>query len=291
MAVQFIGSPEGHCSEYGIATRTVTSVADAVREMTELVTLDPDVIKIVYQPSDDQPSISKEVFAQLVKTAEQFGVKSIVHIKTWQDIRDAIDVGASAVTHVPRGEIPKDIPALMAKAGIVMIPTLTVHTDFVNFLYDPTVLDAPLTKELASEALISAYRHVDLITKYKDKQAKFRERNAVTFSSVNAMINAGVRILVGTDSGNWNTIQGYSVHREMKLLTEAGMTPHQAIASATTYSANFLGIQSGFNEGDKANFIILNASPINDIMNTQIISLVIKNGNIVVQNSFNDDKS
>lgn len=63
MAVQFIGSPEGHCSEYGIATRTVTSVADAVREMTELVTLDPDVIKIVYQPSDDQPSISKEVFA------------------------------------------------------------------------------------------------------------------------------------------------------------------------------------------------------------------------------------
>lgn len=179
----------------------------------------------------------------------------------------------------------------MAKAGIVMIPTLTVHTDFVNFLYDPTVLDAPLTKELAPEALISAYRHVDLITKYKDKQAKFRERNAVTFSSVNAMINAGVRILVGTDSGNWNTIQGYSVHREMKLLTEAGMTPHQAIASATTYSANFLGIQSGFNEGDKANFIILNASPINDIMNTQSISLVIKNGNIVVQNSFNDDKS
>lgn len=284
-------APKGHCSEYGIATRTVTSVADAVREMTELVTLDPDVIKIVYQPSDDQPSISKEVFAQLVKTAEQFGVKSIVHIKTWQDIRDAIDVGASAVTHVPRGEIPKDIPALMAKAGIVMIPTLTVHTDFVNFLYDPTVLDAPLTKELAPEALISAYRHVDLITKYKDKQAKFRERNAVTFSSVNAMINAGVRILVGTDSGNWNTIQGYSVHREMKLLTEAGMTPHQAIASATTYSANFLGIQSGFNEGDKANFIILNASPINDIMNTQSISLVIKNGNIVVQNSFNDDKS
>lgn len=141
----------------------------------------------------------------------------------------------------------------MAKAGIVMIPTLTVHADFVNFLFDPTVLDAPLTKELAPEALISAYRHADLITNYKDKQAKFRERNAVTFSSVNAMINVGVRILVGTDSGNWNTIQGYSVHREMKLLTEAGMTPHQAIASATTYSANFLGIKSGFNEGDKAN--------------------------------------
>ena len=284
-------APKGHCSEYGIATRTVTTVADAVREMTELAALAPDVIKIVYQPSDDQPSISKEVFAQLVKTSKQFGIKSIVHIKSWQDIRDAIEVGASAVTHVPQGEIPKDIPALMAKAGIVMIPTLTVHTDFVNFLFDPTVLDAPLTKELAPEALISAYRHVDLITKYKDKQATFKERNAVTFSSVNAMINAGVRILVGTDSGNWNTIQGYSVHREMKLLTEAGMTPHQAIASATTYSANFLGIKSGFNEGDKANFVILNASPIEDIMNTQRISLVVKNGNIEVQNNYNDDKS
>ncbi|MCG7550492.1 amidohydrolase family protein [Pseudoalteromonas sp. Of7M-16] len=284
-------APKGHCSEYGIATRTVTSVADAVREMTELATQDPDVIKIVYQPSDDQPSISKEVFAQLVKTSKQFGIKSIVHIKTWQDIRDAIEVGASAVTHVPRGEIPKDIPALMAKAGIVMIPTLTIHTDFVNYLFDPTVLDAPLIKELVPDALISAYRHADLIAKYKSKQAKFRERNSVTFSSVNAMINAGVRVLVGTDSGNWNTIQGYSVHREMKLLVDAGMTSHQAIASATSYSANFMGIKSGINEGDKANFVILNASPSEDIMNTQSISLVVKNGNIVVQNSFNDDKS
>jgi imidazolonepropionase-like amidohydrolase len=277
-------APKGHCSEYGIATRTVTSVADVVKEMTDLAKQKPDVIKIVYQPSDDQPSISKEVFAELVKTSEQFGIKTIVHIKAWQDIRDAVEVGASAVTHVPRGEIPMDIPALMAKSGIVMIPTLTVHTDFVNFLFDPAVLDASLIKELVPEALISAYRHSDLIAKYKDKQTTFKERNTVTFSSVKAMIDAGVRILVGTDAGNWNTIQGYSVHREMKLLTDVGMTPQHAIASATTYSANFLGILSGFNEGDSANFIILNASPIKDIMNTQRIALVIKNGNVVVQN-------
>jgi imidazolonepropionase-like amidohydrolase len=277
-------APKGHCSEYGIATRTVTSVADVVKEMTDLVKQKPDVIKIVFQPSDDQPSISKEVFAELVKTSEQFGIKTIVHIKAWQDIRDAVEVGASAVTHVPRDEIPMDIPALMAKSGIVMIPTLTVHTDFVNFLFDPAVLDASLIKELVPEALISAYRHSDLIAKYKDKQTTFKERNTVTFSSVKAMIDAGVRILVGTDAGNWNTIQGYSVHREMKLLTDVGMTPQHAIASATTYSANFLGILSGFNEGDSANFIILNASPIKDIMNTQRIALVIKNGNVVVQN-------
>ncbi|MFT4808574.1 MAG: imidazolonepropionase-like amidohydrolase [Paraglaciecola sp.] len=262
----------------------MTSVADVVKEMTDLVKQKPDVIKIVFQPSDDQPSISKEVFAELVKTSEQFGIKTIVHIKAWQDIRDAVEVGASAVTHVPRDEIPMDIPALMAKSGIVMIPTLTVHTDFVNFLFDPAVLDASLIKELVPEALISAYRHSDLIAKYKDKQTTFKERNTVTFSSVKAMIDAGVRILVGTDAGNWNTIQGYSVHREMKLLTDVGMTPQHAIASATTYSANFLGILSGFNEGDSANFIILNASPIKDIMNTQRIALVIKNGNVVVQN-------
>ncbi|CAH9052039.1 Imidazolonepropionase [Pseudoalteromonas holothuriae] len=277
-------APKGHCSEYGITTRTVSTVKQAQKQMAELAKQKPDVIKIVYQPSDDQPSISKAVFAQLVQESKKLGIKSIAHIKTWQDIRDAAKVGVSAVTHVPRGEIPKDIADLMANADVAIIPTLSVHNDFVNYLFDPSVLNSPLLTELVPDTLISAYRANDLIAKYQDRKTSFQQRNEVTLNAVKAMSDAGVKVLVGTDAGNWNTVQGYSVHREMKLLTDAGISPLQAIASATTHSADFLGIKSGFNEGEHANFVILNASPVDDILNTQQIALVVKSGNIVVQN-------
>ncbi|NOU51004.1 amidohydrolase family protein [Pseudoalteromonas sp. JBTF-M23] len=283
-------APKGHCSEYGITTRTVSTVEQAQKQMVELAKQKPDVIKIVYQPSDDQPSISKAVFAQLVQDSKKLGIKSIAHIKTWQDIRDAAEVGVSAVTHVPRGKIPQDIADLMANSDVAIIPTLSVHSDFVNYLFDPSVLDAPLLSQLVPDTLISAYRSNELIAKYQDRETSFQQRNEATFAAVKAMSDAGVKVLVGTDAGNWNTIQGYSVHREMKLLTDAGISPLQAIASATTHSANFLGIKSGFHEGDHANFVILNASPVEDILNTQQIALVVKNGNIVVQNDLSLSK-
>ncbi|WP_462171302.1 amidohydrolase family protein [Pseudoalteromonas xiamenensis] len=275
-------APKGHCSEYGIPTRTVTTVEEAKSQIDDLAQYKPDVIKIVYQPTDDQPSISKEVFAQLVKSADEFGIKTIVHIKTWQDVRDAVEVGASAVTHVPRGKIPLDVPVLMAQSGMVMIPTLAVHNDFVNFLFDESVLDAPLLKQLVPESFIAAYKSQSLLEKYKDRKAEFEARNRIAFAAVKAIHKAGVRVLVGTDAGNWNTVQGYSVHREMKLLSEAGFTPEEAIAAASTYSAEFLGIKVGTNEGERANFVVLNTSPTKNILNTQDIAFVVKDGKVVV---------
>ncbi len=170
----------------------------------------------------------------------------------------------------------------MAQSGMVMIPTLAVHNDFVNFLFDESVLDAPLLKQLVPESLIAAYKSQSLVEKYKDRKAEFEARNRIAFAAVKAIHKAGVRVLVGTDAGNWNTVQGYSVHREMKLLSEAGFTPEEAIAAASTYSTEFLGIKVGTNEGERANFVVLNTSPTKNILNTQDIAFVVKDGKVVV---------
>ena len=95
------------------------------------------------------------------------------------------------------------------------------------------------------------------------------------------MADAGVTILTGTDAGNWGTIQGYSVHRELVKLVAAGLTPWQALAASTTEAGTFLGRAFGVRLGDEANLIILDASPLDDIRNTQRIALVIHHGKLV----------
>jgi imidazolonepropionase-like amidohydrolase len=271
----------GHCTEYGVPTRTMDSPDEARRVVADLAKKQPDVIKIVYQPSDDQPSINRETFAAAVATANKNGIKTVVHVKTWQDVRDSVAVGASAITHVPRGSIPDDIAGLMARNGVVSIPTLTVETEFVDFLNDPAVLDNPMAIAVTSQAVVDAYRTDELRERYADRREEFEQRNAVTLNSVKVLAAAGVSILTGTDAGNWGTIQGYSVHRELVKMVKAGLTTWQALAASTTAAGEFLGRPFGVNPGDEANLVVLDASPIEDIRNTQRIISVIHHGEIV----------
>jgi imidazolonepropionase-like amidohydrolase len=77
------------------------------------------------------------------------------------------------------------------------------------------------------------------------------------------------------------TLQGYSVHRELIRLVDAGLSPWQALAAATTDAGAFLGQAYGVKAGGEANLVVLDASPIENIGNTQAIAYVIHHGAIV----------
>lgn len=272
---------KGHCTEYGVPTRVMDSPEDARRVVADLAQRHPDAIKIVYQPSDDQPSIDKQTFAAAVATASARGIRTVVHIKTWQDLRDAVEVGASAVTHTPRGPMPDDLARLMAKNDVAIIPTLVVGTDLADFLFDREVLDNPMARALTTDAIIGGYHSEKTLRQYANRREIWKTREAEAFVAVKSMADAGVTILSGTDSGNWGTIQGYSLHRELMKLVAAGLTPWQALAASTTDAGAFLGHAYGVNPGDQANLVVLEASPIAEIRNTQRIALVIHHGEIV----------
>ncbi len=68
---------------------------------------------------------------------------------------------------------------------------------------------------------------------------------ADAIESVRRLHEAGVTMLTGTDAGNWGVIQGYSVHRELVRLVEAGLSPWDALAASTTNAAEFLGKNMG----------------------------------------------
>jgi hypothetical protein len=120
----------GHCSEYGVPTRIVDSPADAKREIDSLAAKKPDVVKVVYDHAPQPgalPSIDRPTLEAVVAAAAAHGLKTVVHVGTWGDLRDSVRAGAAAVTHTPAGAIPDDIPRLMAERGTLHMPTLAVH--------------------------------------------------------------------------------------------------------------------------------------------------------------------
>ncbi|NVJ71584.1 MAG: amidohydrolase family protein [Alphaproteobacteria bacterium] len=274
-------APKGHCTEYGIPTRTMTTPDEARAAVADLATKAPNVIKIVYSPDSETPSIDKPTLFAAVGEANKQGLKSVVHIETWQGVRDVIEAGATAVTHVPYEDMPEDIPHLMASHGVVLIPTMTLHTDFAAFMFEPEVLDTPLARSLAASAIIDIYRNEEVLARYNERKQAYAKRTQDTLRKVKAMADAGVTILAGTDAGNWGTIQGYSLHRELMRLVEAGLSPWDALAAATTRAGAFLQQKVGVSANDAASLVVLDSNPIEDIRSTQKITAVIHRGKLV----------
>ena len=98
---------------------------------------------------------------------------------------------------------------------------------------------------------------------------------------VKIMNEEGVRIIAGTDTPIGYLTPGYSLHKELELLFEAGMTQREVLRSATITPAEFLNIEDQIgtiDEGKLADLVILNSNPLDSISNTQDIYLVISKG-------------
>ena len=98
---------------------------------------------------------------------------------------------------------------------------------------------------------------------------------------VRAFRDAGVPMVAGTDAGCSGVVWGFSLHDELQLLVEAGLTPAEALSSATRLPAEWLGIgdKTGtVEEGKFADLVLLDANPLTDIRNTTKIAGVFFNG-------------
>jgi imidazolonepropionase-like amidohydrolase len=274
---------KGHCSEYGVPTRLVNTPEEARREVNELAAKKPDVVKVVYDHEvyggRSMPSIDKATLAAVVTTAREHGLKTVVHIGHWQDLRDAVEAGAAAVTHTPSGDIPADLAALMASRGTYHIPTLAVQGDWARYLDNPALLDSPLLAGVATKSLIDGYRKAPPDSSRMGGWLAWQRRiGPGNIKSVATLYQAGVPMLTGTDGGNPAIFQGYSVHRELALFVEAGMTPWDALAASSTNAGRFFGRKWGVTEGSEATLIVLDKSPIENIRNSETIFRVINRG-------------
>ena len=95
---------------------------------------------------------------------------------------------------------------------------------------------------------------------------------------------AGAPIAAGTDTPIGLSIPGYSLHTELQRLVAAGLSPQEALDSATLRPAEFFSIEDKFGlirPGYTADLILLSANPLENIGNTRAVELVLKGGKVV----------
>jgi imidazolonepropionase-like amidohydrolase len=123
---------------------------------------------------------------------------------------------------------------------------------------------------------------------YKEKQAgspvAAQEKKALPIAQKNLLkiYKAGIPVALGTDAGASPVrAQGFSEHMEMELMVRSGLTPLEVIRIATLNGARLLKIdkeQGSLQPGKKADFIVLDKNPLDDIRNMRTIRAVWKNG-------------
>jgi hypothetical protein len=97
-----------------------------------------------------------------------------------------------------------------------------------------------------------------------------------------AMVEGGVTVLAGTDANAWLTVPGFSLHDELQALNRGGMSPEQAIHSATAAPAKRTSSNAGIIEvGRRADLVLLTKNPLSNIENTSSIDTVILNGHVL----------
>lgn len=113
----------------------------------------------------------------------------------------------------------------------------------------------------------------------EERQREFSKYQELT----GKLFRAGVPLLVGTDSPEPQVTPGFSVHQELEMLVESGMTPADALRAATLNNATVLGEQDRLGSvavGKLGDILLLSANPIEDIRNTRQIEFVLRGGRI-----------
>ena len=169
----------------------------------------------------------------------------------------------------------------LSEYGVFQTPTLTINTfDSRRFYADPKWRE---TYQELPEAAENNWMQGSLKLANIDVTENAKKFDAWSLSLVNKMHQEGVKIIAGTDTPIGYLTPGYSLHKELELLSEAGLSNMDVLRSATITPAEFFGMenQMGTIEVWKlADLVILDKNPLMSISNTQSIHRVIVKGQI-----------
>jgi imidazolonepropionase-like amidohydrolase len=171
----------------------------------------------------------------------------------------------------------------MAKNGTYAVPTLVLHQS-LGIGPNPPVRNDSRLKYMPANIKQSFVWELGLLSAHQSYQPVYERLLSMTGS----MHRAGVKILAGTDTYNSYCYPGFSLHDELELFVKAGLTPLEALQTATLNPAQFLNLTRSLGTVEKgkiADLVLLDANPLVNIGNTRKIASVVVNGRYLPQES------
>jgi Amidohydrolase family len=260
-----------------------------------------------------QSEISRDAYFAAAAEAHKQGLPFVGHVPDKVRLREVVDAGQKSVEHLMgifegcsteedkfikgEGNLKLLLSTEDKKRCDALVKLLAEHQTWqvptLAWQRGGEFLDQPDPKRPSLEKYVPAYwrdvtwrRFTDEMMPdlLRDPLALRQEYFARNLQIVGAMHHVGVPFLAGTDAAPGVYIMpGFSLHDELANFVEAGFTPMESLQTATSNPAKFLGMQASLGSiesGKIADLVLLTANPLDDIRNTQKLSVVFTQGRV-----------
>jgi imidazolonepropionase-like amidohydrolase len=259
-------APGGHPGQLMAALGDAAAFGDAVGPFDTVASADQvkafvaarlaegsDYLKVVVDDGAvhgaDLPALAPDVVSALVEAGHAAGLTVVAHAITATEVEIALDAGVDGLAHVwvDAGPATGELAGRVAAQGVFVVSTL-VYFEVIS------------QQGGADHALPGS------------------ERGAVHVART--LHDAGVPLLAGTDATPFAPAHGASLHRELVLLTQAGLTNEEALAAATSVPASHFGLtdRGRIAPGLRADLLLVDGDPTNDITATSAVTDVWRRG-------------
>ena len=274
------GLPPALGGEYapGVIVRSPLEARIAVNR---LAARRPDLLKIWFVPTPAM-DLDKE-FAWIhaaIDESHALGLRVAAHATDLELARRMARAGVDILVHsVDNEPVDQAFVDLLKQRNVIYVTTLSVSEGYREALTQDIQL-SDFERRRGDPAVIASLD--DLAEHFpRYRRPKALPESGTALKNLARVHAAGITVAAGSDAGNIGTLHGPALHHELKLMSEAGLSPREILVTATRNGAIAMGREDDLGTlqpGKLADILILHADPLEDIRHTRHISAVIKGG-------------
>ena len=270
-----------HARLYLAGPVVADAVATAAREQA-LANVERGVDWLKLRVDDNLGRAEKmpwEAVQAVIDVGQAAGVPVATHIFYLADTTRLLGMGTGMVAHSVRDtQVDEAFIAALDEADVCYVPTLTREVSTFVYGETPDFFADPFFQRHANDEQVARVSDPDFQRNMAASETAAGYRVALEQAMMNlaSLSEAGAKIAMGTDSGPPARFPGYFEHLELEMMVEAGMTPAEALISATGRAADCVGLADvgTLEPGKWADFLVLAEDPTRDISATKSLQRV-----------------